>query len=212
MATEVGQRPRASWAPRAGTASIWPGLMMVVAGAVQGDGAVLTAAYRGASPVSEDQLSFPWEGATAITTSLVWGAAQVLLLLGLIAFACTGVPNVRIGRAGAALAVAGATLYVLAHVLSVIAHDASLDDPVAIVVLTFLGIGTVLTAIGMLMAGTAIRRSGAWTGWRGFTPLALGAWMVLLVPLQFTAALPLAVGGYAVAVMALGVALIEEAR
>ena len=106
---------------------------------------------------------------------------------------------------------AGAALYVLAHVLSVIAHDAALEDPAAVVVLSLFGIGTVLTAIGMLMAGTAIRRSGAWTGWRGFTPLALCAWMVLMVPLQFTAALPLAVGGYALAVMALGVALIEAA-
>jgi hypothetical protein len=35
--------------------------------------------------------------------------------------------------------------------------------------------------------------------------------MALMVPLQFTAALPLAVGGYAVAVMALGAALIEAA-
>jgi hypothetical protein len=135
----------------------------------------------------------------------------VLLVLGLIAFARTRVPNVRIGRVGAALAVAGATLYVPAHVLSVIAHDAALEDPVAIVVLTLFGIGAVLTAIGMLMAGTAIRRSGAWTGWRGYTPLALGAWMVLMVPLQSTAALPVAVGGYALAVMALGVALIEAA-
>jgi hypothetical protein len=36
--------------------------------------------------------------------------------------------------------------------------------------------------------------------------------MVLMLPLQFTAALPLAVGGYAVAVIALGVTMIEEAR
>ena len=43
-----------------------------------------------------------------------------------------------------------------------------------------------------------------------FAPLGLGAWMVAMMPLQFTAALPVAVGVHAVAVIALGIALVEE--
>ncbi|HEU4544838.1 MAG TPA: hypothetical protein VFR88_00955, partial [Microlunatus sp.] len=50
-----------------------PGLLIVIAGAVQGDGALITAAHRSTSPVSDQQLSFPWVGGTAITTSLIWG-------------------------------------------------------------------------------------------------------------------------------------------
>lgn len=190
-------------------ASFWPGLMIVVAGAVQGDGALITTAYRGMSPVSEDQLSFPWEGATAVTTSLIWGATQVLLVLGLIAFARQVAPH---GRLGAWLAVAGAALYGVAHLVSVFVPDAALDDPAAIVVLTCFGVGTVLGAVGLLLAGVALLRHGTWTGWRRFTPVALGAWMVVMLPLQFTAALALAVGVYAIAVMAFGVALIEAQR
>lgn len=193
-------------------ATLWPGLMIIAAGAAQGDGALITSAYRGVSTVSDDQLSFPWQGATAITTSLTWGAAQVLLLLGLIAFARGSVPRGRLGRAGARLAVAGAALYVVAHALSAVFHDAAVEDPAAIVVLTCFGVGTVLGAIGLLLAGVAMLRFGGWTGWRRFAPVGLGAWMVVMMPLQFTAALPLAVGVYALAVIAFGIALIEAGR
>lgn len=209
-AIDVGALETAASSAR--TRTFWPGLMIVVAGAVQGDGALITTAYRGMSPVSDDQLSFPWQGATAVTTSLIWGATQVLLVLGLIVFARQGAPHARFGRSGAWLAVAGAALYGVAHLVSVFVPDAALDDPAAIVVLTCFGVGTVLGAIGLLLAGVALLRHGTWTGWRRFTPVALGVWMVVMLPLQFTAALALAVGVYAVAVIALGVALIEAER
>ena len=197
-------------ARRATPETLLPGLMIVIAGAAQGDGALITAAYRGTSPVPEDQLSFPWDGATAVTTSLVWGATQVLLVLGLVAFARSGAAAGRSWRAGSALAVAGAGLYVLAHAISAVAYDATLDSPVAILVLSCFGVGTLLTATGLLMAGAATLRSQVWSGWRRYTPVGLGVWMVVMLPLQFTAALPLAVGIYAVAVIALGIALAQE--
>lgn len=104
----------------------------------------------------------------------------------------------------------GAVLYVVAHAVSLVGHDAALDDPIAIAVMSCFGIGTVLTAIGLIVAGTAVLRCGLWTGWRRYVPLGLGVWMVAMVPLQFTPALPVAVGVYALAVMALGLALIVE--
>ena len=103
--TDIG-RPDAA-VPSTPTSSRWPGLMTVVAGAVLFDGALLTAVYRGWSSVSEDQLSFPWQGATAVATSLIWGAAQALLVVGLVAFARTGAPAGGRGRVGARLAVGG---------------------------------------------------------------------------------------------------------
>lgn len=186
------------------------GLLTVIAGAVQGDGALITAAYRNASPVSEEQLSFPWDGATAITTSLIWGITQVLIVVGLLAFARSGAAPTAAGRFGGLLAVGGAGLYVIAHGLSLVAYDAALDDPISIAVLSCFGVGTVLTAIGLIVAGTVARRCGVWAGWRRYTPLGLGGWVVAMMPLQFTPALPVAVGIYALAVIALGLALIVE--
>lgn len=187
-----------------------PGLLTIVAAAVQGDGAIITAAYRSASPVSEEQLSYPWDGATAITTSLIWGASQVLIVVGLVAFARSGAAPSTAGRVGGRLAVAGALLYVVAHGLSLVALDAALDDPISVGVVSCFGVGTVLTAVGLILAGTAALRAGVWSRWRRCTPLVLGVWMVVMVPLQFTPALALAVGVYALAFLALGLALIVE--
>ena len=191
-------------------AALAPGLLTIIAGAVQGDGAIITAVYRNASPISDEQLSYPWDGATAITTSLIWGVTQVLIVVGLLAFARSGAAPTTAGRVGGRLAVAGAVLYVVAHALSLVAYDSPLDDPISVAVLSCFGVGTLLTAVGLVMAGAATVRSGAWAGWRRFAPLVLGVWMVAMMPLQFTAALPLAVGIYAVAVMAFGLALILE--
>lgn len=193
--------------PRSSAAA---GLLTVVAGAVQGDGALITAVYRNASPVSEERLSFPWAGATAITTSLTWGITQLLIVVGLIAFTRGGAAPTAAGRVGGRLAVGGAVLYVIAHGLSLVAYDATVDDPIAVAVVACFGIGTVLTAIGLIVAGTATLRCGVWVGWRRYAPLGLGVWMVAMTPLQFTPALPVAVGVYALALIALGLAMIVE--
>lgn len=187
-----------------------PGLLVIIAGAVQGDGALITAAYQGASPISEDQLSFPWSGATAATTSLIWGVTQLMLVVGLVAFTRSGAVRSKAGRVGGRLAVAGALLYVVAHVLSLAGYDATLDDPIAVAVMSCFGVGTLLTAVGLIMAGAVTLRSGVWSSWRRLTPLGLGVWMVAMMPLQFTAALPVAVGIYAAATMAFGLALLLE--
>lgn len=191
-------------------AALAPGLLTMIAGAVQGDGAIITAVYRNASRISDEQLSYPWDGATAIATSLIWGITQVLIVVGLMAFARSGAAPTKVGRVGVRLAVAGAVLYVIAHALSLLAYDAALDDPISIVVLSCFGVGTVFTAVGLIMAGTAALRSGVWSGWRRYTPLVLGVWMVAMMPLQFTAALPIAVGVYAAVTMAFGLALLVE--
>lgn len=191
--------------------ALTPGLLTIIAGAVQGGGALITAAYRNASPISDEQLSYPWADATAITTSLSWGITQALIVVGLVAFARSGAAPTTAGRVGARLAIAGAVLYVTAHALSLVAYDAALDDPISVAVLSCFGVGTLLTAVGLIMAGTAALRSRVWSGWRRGTPLVLGVWMIAMMPLQFTAALPAAVGVYALAVMALGLALIVEA-
>jgi hypothetical protein len=191
-------------------AALAPGLLIIIAGGVQGDGAIITAAYRNASPVSEEQLSYPWAGATAITTSLIWGVTQVLIVVGLMAFARSGAAPTAAGRVGGRLAVTGAVLYVVAHALSLVGYDARLNDPISVAVLTCFGAGTLLTTVGLIMAGTATLRSGVWSGWRRYSPLALGVWMVAMLPLQFTVALPVAVGVYAAATMALGLALLVE--
>ena len=159
----------------------------------------------------DDRLSYPWSGATAVTTSVVWGLAQLLLTLGLVAFARSDALSGRAGRRGAWVAVAGSALYVVAHAVSIPLHDAELSDGGAMVALTLFGVGTLLTAVGMVVAGLDVRRTGLWRGWHRVVPLALGVWMIVMMPLQFTPLLVVAVGLYAALAIAFGVAMVEEA-
>jgi hypothetical protein len=188
----------------------WAAVLTVVAGGIFLDGAILTGAYRGSSPVSEDAFAFPWEGATAVATSLSWGLAQALMVVGLVAFARSDAPSGRSGKAGAWLAVAGGVACTIAHGVSVAAYDASTDEAGAIVAMSLFGAGTVALAIGLLLAGRASLRTRRTPSWVRWAPLALGIWMVLMIPLQFTSALAVAIGGYAILVIAFGAALIAH--
>lgn len=191
-------------------APLVPGLLLVAAGLVQGDGALISAAHRAASPVSDERLSFPWDGATAVTTSAIWGVTQVFFVIGLLTFVRSGAASSRAGRIGGGVAVLGAALFVPAHALSVVGRDALMDDTVAVVVVALFAGGTVLQALGLLVCGVATLRAGVWSGWARWTPLAVAVTMVALMGLQFTDLLAVAVGIYAAAVVALGLAMIQR--
>ena len=191
-------------------ATPWPALLTVAGGAIFLDGAVLTAAYRSSSPVSEDAFAFPWQGSTAVATSLLWGLAQALMVVGLVAFARSDAPAGRTGRIGARLAIGGGVSFTLAHLVSALAYDAATDDASAIVAMSLFGIGTIALAVGLLLAGRASLPNPNRSTWARRAPLALGIWMVLMIPLQFTPALAVAVGGYAVLVIAFGATLLNH--
>ncbi len=188
----------------------WPAVLTVAAGAIFLDGAVLTAAYRSSSPVSEDAFAFPWQGSTAVATSLLWGLAQALMVVGLVAFARNDGPAGRSSRIGARLAIGGGVAFTLAHLVSALAYDASTGDAGAIVAMSLFGIGTIALAVGLLLAGSARLRNPNRSTWARWAPLALGIWMVLMIPLQMTSALAVAVGGYAALVVAFGAALLDH--
>lgn len=190
--------------------ALWPAVLTVAAGGVFLDGAVLTSAYRGSSPAPEDAFAFPWQGSTAVATSLIWGVAQAFMLVGLVAFARSLATASRSGRTGAWVAVAGGGLFTLAHLVSAVSYDATTNDTGAIVAMSLFGIGTIALATGLLLAGRWSLRNPTGRIWAPRAPLALGIWMVLMIPLQFTAALPVAVGGYAVAVIAFGASLLHR--
>jgi hypothetical protein len=56
----------------------------------------------------------------------------------------------------------------------------------------------------------AVARAGRWTGWRRFSALAVGIWLLCLLPLQFTPLLPLSVAVYAATIAAFSIALLAE--
>lgn len=198
--------------PRARSLSaLLPGAAALLYAGVQLDGGFAAAAYRTGSTVPDDRLNFPFSGAFATVTSLTWGTSQAIFLAALVALVGhRALDGKRAGRAGALLAVLGGILYVIAHGVSVLFRDALLSDPGGIVAVTLFAIATVLTAAGFVIAGVVIARAGVWSGWRRYPVLAIGIWMLCMLPLQFTALLPLAVAVYAATVIVFGLALLAD--
>lgn len=203
-------RPRSAARPRN---VVLAGVAMVVGAAVQADGGVLTAAYRVDSTVDDDLLRFPWHGASAAATTITWGATQLLITLALVVFArCGATGSSRSGRAGAWMAVTGNVLFTLGHAVTLGSLDATIEDGPGIVVMTLFGLGTVLNVVGFLLAGVATSREGRWSGWCRYTPLAVGLATIVLLPLQFTSLLAVAVALYSCTLIALGAAMVLDGR
>ena len=188
-----------------------PGAAGLLYAGVQLDGGITAAAYRGISTVPDDRLNFPFSGSLATATSLMWGLSQALFVLTLLAFARSAAVGAnRAGRLGSRLALLGGVVFVAAHAVSVIFRDALLDDPAGVAAITLFSIGALLSAVGFVMAGVAVLRAGRWTSWRRYSVLAVGIWMVCMLPLQFTSLLPLSVAVYAATIAALAVALLAQ--
>lgn len=69
------------------------------------------------------------------------------------------------------------------------------------------GLGTLLSAIGLILAGTATMRAGLWRDWRRFTPLVTGIWTLVLLGLVFTEVMAAGIAVYGLCFLSLGVAL-----
>jgi hypothetical protein len=190
---------------------LFAGVVTLLYAGISLDGGILTQAYRGASPVADDRLTFPWDGATAIATSLTWGVSQLLFVAALVVFARSrAVGSGRSGRVGAWLTVAGGVLLAAGHALTLVFLDATMDDLGGIAVMAAFGVGSLVTLVGFVMAGAATLRAGRWSSWRRHAPLAVAVALLAVVPLQFTPLLPLSLVPYAVAIVWFGAALLAE--
>lgn len=191
--------------------AILPGAAALLYAGIQLDAGIMVSVYGGISTVSEDRLNFPFSGSLATATSLTWMASQVLFVIALVAFARSGaVGRSRAGLIGARVTVVGGLVFVAAHAVSVIFRDARMDDPQGVTAIVLFAGGSMLTAVGFIVSGVAVMRAGRWTGWRRYPALAVGAWMICMVPLQFTGLLPVAVAVYGATVVAFAVALLSE--
>jgi hypothetical protein len=170
--------------------------------------AVATQTVQASTDVSKEQWSYPWWSGASIGFWLVAALAHALILVGLIGLRrCGAAGNTRTARGGLTAALVGAGLIVVGHLVSIPIRDQTTHDTWPQIVGGVFGTGTVLVAIGLLLAGWATLREGYWVDWRRFTPIAAGASAIALIPLQLTPALPSAVAAYGLSFVAIGVAL-----
>lgn len=65
------------------------------------------------------------------------------------------------------------------------------------------GLGSLLSAVGFIMAGIVTVRAARWNGWRRFIPIATGTRLAALVFLATTSAVAITVGVYGLPLAAL---------
>ncbi|MQA11862.1 MAG: hypothetical protein GEU98_25630 [Pseudonocardiaceae bacterium] len=145
-------------------------------------GAVVTATVPASVP--DNQVSYPYSPTVFIGTELLWASAHVMTFLGVLALALSGaVGNGRTGRVGALVAAIGMGLAVPFEIGFAFYADATVDiTPVALLD-TGIGLVTLVTAVGFIIAGTAVVRAGRWQGWPRAVPLLCGLFVfVAFVP------------------------------
>ena len=173
-------------------------------------GAVLTtlaalavaALIEPASDVSDEMWSYPLTADAFVPVSVLYAVFHLLVLVGMLAVVAAMGPN-RAGRIGAILATVGTLVLFLAEFASIPIADQRLDDTGPQVVGAVFGLGVALTAIGLLVAGVAVLRSGQWDGWRRYAPLGAGIWSLVMIGLSMTSALPIGVAIYGVTLVVL---------
>jgi hypothetical protein len=177
-------------------------------------GAVLAFGIQPNTDISVDMWRYPWSSSGAfVAFSVFTTALHSLIIVGLVAFGRSGAAGrSRAATRGVALAVAGTALLVVGELASIPIRDAKVDDTSAAIVGTVFGLASIALMVGFLVAGWATLRAGRWHGWRRFTPLATGLWLVVLQPVVLVAPtlLHAGVGVYGACLLAMAVALYTD--
>lgn len=151
--------------------------------------------------VSDDRFSYPWSPSALIWVSLLYAVFHALIAYGL--WNVRDRASTRAGRGGLKLA-AGATLLLFAgEIASIPLRDRLLEDwTVGLVTGLLFGLGTVISALAMLVAGIAEVRARR-------TPfsvavLASGVLTAALLGLILTPVMAVAIGIYGASVAVVG--------
>ncbi len=161
--------------------------------------------------VSDELWRYPWSTEAFIPISSLWGLSHVLIIVGLLGFRRSGLAGQsRSAAAGLGLALVGTVLLLVGELASIPIRDQNIDETGPAIVGGLFGMGTLLSAIGLVLAGKATLHAGLWRDWRRFTPLVAGVWALVLVGVAFTKALPTGVGIYGLCLLALGLALYTQ--
>lgn len=157
-------------------------------------GTFVAVVIQPASDVSDEMWSYPWSSDALVPASVLFAAFHLLVFIGMVAFART--VSSRGARVGSALALAGTFVFFLAELATIPFADQRMDETGPQIVGGAFGLGVVLTAVGLIVAGISVLRSGGWYGWRRYAPLGAGLWSLVLIGISVTGALAAGVAIY----------------
>jgi hypothetical protein len=142
--------------------------------------------------------------AAFVITEVLWTLIQLLLLIGVVGLALSGVASGWFGGIALGLALLGRVDFVLAEIHSLMLGEDSFLLP----------LGALITAVGMTLVGIAVLRGRRWGGWQRFTPLVVGVYpFVVMFPFIFITDEPnvLAIAGWGLTWCLLGYAMWSSA-
>ena len=174
-------------------------------------GIVVQGIVQPGTTVSDHRWSYPWSSAALVPVSLLWASLHVLVFVGLLGFARSGVAGSSRGaRLGTTLALVGTALLFVGELASIPIRTQRTDDTGASIVGAIFALAILLTALGFLAAGIATLRSRLWHDWRRLAPLSAGIAASALLGLNSTKALPAGVALYGLCLLAVGIALYTQ--
>lgn len=174
-------------------------------------GAVVQLVVQPSTTVSDEMWSYPLSSDALVPISLLWAVAHVLVAVGILGVRRSGVVGAsRAGQGGLSVALIGTALLFGGELGSIPISDARVEDSSAMMVGAFFGFGTLLSAVGFLLAGKAALSAGTWHGWRRYALLVTGIWTTALLGLSFTKALPGSVAIYGLCLLAMCWALYTQ--
>jgi hypothetical protein len=149
-------------------------------------------------------ISPPNNSGAFVITEVLWMIIQLVLLVGVVGLALSGVVSGWFGGIALGIALLGRVDFVLAEIHSLILGEESVLLP----------LGALITAVGMTLVGIAVLRARRWGGWQGFTPLIVGLYpFVVMFPFIFITDEPnvLAIAGWGLMWCLLGYAMWSSA-
>ncbi|WP_299929625.1 hypothetical protein [uncultured Nocardioides sp.] len=172
--TETSAATSVAWVRSAGAVCLAAGIL----GAASG---IFLAVYPG--QVSKDMFSYPLT-AGGFTVLQVWFFVQHLgLLAGIAALVWAEVmaPG-RSTRWGVGLAVFGMALLAVTELVAITARNSTYPGDGTGLLDVLYGVSSVAVGVGLILAGSAVRRGGRWSGWRGLVVLVAG--IFVFVPMM----------------------------
>ena len=177
-------------------------------------GAVITARVHASVPSTQE--SYPWTPGAAQALQLLWTVCSALILVGLIAFARSGLSgDSRLARIGVAITVVAMALLVPAQASFIFAEHATTSSTASSVLAAVATSVAVISGVGFTLTGIATLHTGRWRGPGRFLPLVCGLF-VLVVLFPVIAVDPdvffWPIAGWNFCLAAFGLALVDAGR
>ena len=164
-------------------------------------GLVVQAAVQPTTSVSDDMWSYPWTAEGLVAVSILWAAMNVVVFYGLL---CLGRSGLAGRTRGVPIALAGTALTLIAHLASIPIADARMDDTAAWVVGSLFGVSALISAVGLIITGRAVRTRGAIR----YAPMLAGGALIATNALAPFDAIAAGVALYGIGLFATGAAML----